>query len=121
MSDQWQTSACILCECNCGIKVQTGGEQGREIVRIRGDEDHPPMTCQRSSQVLIQCGQLALAGHEDRSLGLLFLRFLFEHNSARGNLVLNLITVDDNRVMGFRDHVCRFNPSSILFFLFFVI
>lgn len=26
MSDQWQTSACILCECNCGIKVQTGGE-----------------------------------------------------------------------------------------------
>jgi len=33
----WQVSACILCELNCGIKVQTGGE----IVRIRGDEDHP--------------------------------------------------------------------------------
>ena len=23
--DQWHSSACILCELNCGIKVQTGG------------------------------------------------------------------------------------------------
>lgn len=37
----WQVSACILCELNCGIKVQTGGENNREIVRIHGDEDHP--------------------------------------------------------------------------------
>jgi anaerobic selenocysteine-containing dehydrogenase len=38
---EWQSSACILCELNCGIKVQVGGEDNREIVRIRGDEDHP--------------------------------------------------------------------------------
>ena len=52
MSEQWQTSACILCECNCGIKVQTGGDQGREIVRIRGDDDHPASRgylCQKAS------------------------------------------------------------------------
>lgn len=49
---EWKTSACILCECNCGIKVQTGGEDGREIVRIRGDEDHPASQgylCQKAS------------------------------------------------------------------------
>ncbi len=52
MSDQWQTSACILCECNCGIRVQTGGEDGRDIVRIRGDENHPASRgylCQKAS------------------------------------------------------------------------
>ncbi len=51
MSD-WQTSACILCECNCGIKVQLGGDNDREIVRIRGDEDHPASQgylCQKAS------------------------------------------------------------------------
>ncbi len=49
---EWKTSACILCECNCGIKVQTGGEDGREIVRIRGDEAHPASQgylCQKAS------------------------------------------------------------------------
>ncbi len=49
---EWKTSACILCECNCGIKVQTGGEGDREIVRIRGDEDHPASQgylCQKAS------------------------------------------------------------------------
>jgi anaerobic selenocysteine-containing dehydrogenase len=51
MSD-WQTSACILCECNCGIRVQLGGEDERHIVRIRGDEDHPASRgylCQKAS------------------------------------------------------------------------
>ena len=51
-ADEWKTSACILCECNCGIKVQTGGNEGREIVRIRGDEDHPASQgylCQKAS------------------------------------------------------------------------
>ena len=50
--EEWMTSACILCELNCGIKVQTGGENGREIVRIRGDEDHPASKgylCQKAS------------------------------------------------------------------------
>ncbi len=35
---EWQPSACILCECNCGITVQT---QDRNLVKIRGDKDHP--------------------------------------------------------------------------------
>ncbi len=51
MSD-WKTSACILCECNCGIQVQLGGENDREIVRIRGDKEHPTSRgylCQKAS------------------------------------------------------------------------
>ncbi len=51
MSD-WKTSACILCECNCGIEVQTGGEADGEIVRIRGDKAHPASQgylCQKAS------------------------------------------------------------------------
>ena len=36
--DQWQPTACILCECNCGIVVQTAG---RKITKIRGDKAHP--------------------------------------------------------------------------------
>jgi anaerobic selenocysteine-containing dehydrogenase len=51
MSD-WKVSACILCECNCGIEVQTGGTDGREIVRIRGDKAHPASRgylCQKAS------------------------------------------------------------------------
>jgi anaerobic selenocysteine-containing dehydrogenase len=34
----WQPTACILCECNCGIIVQV--EDGR-LARIRGDKEHP--------------------------------------------------------------------------------
>ena len=34
----WRPSACILCECNCGIVVQT---EDRAITKIRGDKDHP--------------------------------------------------------------------------------
>jgi hypothetical protein len=26
---EWRSSACILCECNCGILVKLGGEDGR--------------------------------------------------------------------------------------------
>ncbi len=40
-SSEWQPSACILCECNCGIEVQLGGEDGRHLTRIRGDKAHP--------------------------------------------------------------------------------
>lgn len=49
---EWKTSACILCECNCGIQVQLGGEGDREIVRIRGDKAHPASQgylCQKAS------------------------------------------------------------------------
>jgi anaerobic selenocysteine-containing dehydrogenase len=38
---EWKSTACILCECNCGIEVQLGGEGGRHLVRVRGDDAHP--------------------------------------------------------------------------------
>ena len=38
MTGEWQPTACILCECNCGIVVQL---EGRNLARIRGDKAHP--------------------------------------------------------------------------------
>lgn len=38
---EWKKTACILCSINCGLEVQTGGEGGRRIIKIRGDDDHP--------------------------------------------------------------------------------
>ncbi|MBK7862975.1 MAG: molybdopterin-dependent oxidoreductase [Archangiaceae bacterium] len=38
---EWKTTACILCECNCGLEVQLGGEQNRHLVKLRGDDAHP--------------------------------------------------------------------------------
>ncbi|HXC51510.1 MAG TPA: molybdopterin-dependent oxidoreductase [Candidatus Limnocylindrales bacterium] len=38
---EWKSTACILCECNCGIEVQLGGEDGRRLVKFRGDDAHP--------------------------------------------------------------------------------
>ena len=35
---EWHQTACILCECNCGIEVRLGGEDGRRFERIRGDQ-----------------------------------------------------------------------------------
>ncbi|MCV7195660.1 molybdopterin-dependent oxidoreductase [Mycobacterium angelicum] len=35
---EWQHTACILCECNCGIVVQV---EDRRLARIRGDKEHP--------------------------------------------------------------------------------
>jgi formate dehydrogenase len=35
---EWQSTACILCECNCGVIVQV---EDRKLVKIRGDKDHP--------------------------------------------------------------------------------
>ena len=35
---EWQSTACILCECNCGIVVQI---EDRTIAKIRGDREHP--------------------------------------------------------------------------------
>lgn len=41
MPEPWKKTACILCECNCGLGVQLGGEGGRHFTRIRGDKAHP--------------------------------------------------------------------------------
>ena len=38
MTNEWQSTACILCECNCGIVVQL---EGRTLAKIRGDKEHP--------------------------------------------------------------------------------
>jgi anaerobic selenocysteine-containing dehydrogenase len=48
---EWKSSACILCECNCGILVNLGGEDGRRFEQIRGDKAHPASkgyTCQKA-------------------------------------------------------------------------
>ncbi|HWO24396.1 MAG TPA: molybdopterin-dependent oxidoreductase [Kofleriaceae bacterium] len=37
----WKRTACILCECNCGLEVMLGGEGGRHLVKLRGDKAHP--------------------------------------------------------------------------------
>ncbi|MEM9033189.1 MAG: molybdopterin-dependent oxidoreductase [Actinomycetota bacterium] len=37
---EWHQSACILCSINCGVELKLG-EDGREIVRVRGDKAHP--------------------------------------------------------------------------------
>jgi anaerobic selenocysteine-containing dehydrogenase len=38
MTSEWKSTACILCECNCGIVVQV---EDRKLARIRGDKEHP--------------------------------------------------------------------------------
>jgi anaerobic selenocysteine-containing dehydrogenase len=35
---RWMPSACILCECNCGVEVQV---EDRHLAKIRGDKSHP--------------------------------------------------------------------------------
>lgn len=52
MTDEtWHPTACILCECNCGIEVRLGGDDGRRFERIRGDKAHPSSagyTCEKA-------------------------------------------------------------------------
>ena len=38
MAGEWRPTACVLCECNCGIEVTV---EGRRLARIRGDKAHP--------------------------------------------------------------------------------
>ena len=50
-STEWKPTACILCECNCGILVRLGGDTGRRLEQIRGDKAHPASkgyTCQKA-------------------------------------------------------------------------
>jgi anaerobic selenocysteine-containing dehydrogenase len=47
----FRPTACILCECNCGIEVRLGGDDGRRFERIRGDKAHPGShgyTCEKA-------------------------------------------------------------------------
>jgi anaerobic selenocysteine-containing dehydrogenase len=49
----WRASACILCECNCGVEILLG-EDGRSFSKIRGDKRHPASqgyTCNKALQL----------------------------------------------------------------------
>jgi anaerobic selenocysteine-containing dehydrogenase len=51
VAGDWKATACILCECNCGILVRLGGADGRHFDQIRGDKAHPASrgyTCQKA-------------------------------------------------------------------------
>ncbi|MFI5316656.1 MAG: molybdopterin-dependent oxidoreductase [Myxococcota bacterium] len=53
-TSEWRSTACILCECNCGIEVQLGGPEGRNLVRVRGDDAHPSSqgyACEKPSRL----------------------------------------------------------------------
>src|SRR5215207_148534 len=46
----WHPSACILCECNCGVEIRLG-DDGHTFERIRGDKAHPASkgyTCEKA-------------------------------------------------------------------------
>ena len=50
----WKPTACILCECNCGLEVELGGDDGRHLVRVRGDDAHPVSrgyACEKASRI----------------------------------------------------------------------
>ncbi len=36
-----EKTACNICFVNCGVKVQLAGDDGRQIIKIKGDEDNP--------------------------------------------------------------------------------
>src|SRR3954471_14289931 len=47
---EWHQTACILCECNCGVEVRLGSD-GRTFERVRGDKAHPASkgyTCEKA-------------------------------------------------------------------------
>ncbi len=53
-TETWRKTACIICALNCGLEVQTGGEGGRHITKIRGDKAHPVSkgyVCEKSQRM----------------------------------------------------------------------
>jgi len=47
-------TACILCSINCGIEVTTGGKDGRELLKIKGDKENPSSegyVCNKASRL----------------------------------------------------------------------
>ncbi len=37
---EFKKSACILCSINCGLEVMVGGQNGRQLLKIRGNKGH---------------------------------------------------------------------------------
>ena len=65
-SPPWEPTACILCECNCGIQVQLGGDDGRQFARIRGDRANPVSKgCAESAAALWSAAQICAARFAD--------------------------------------------------------
>ena len=53
-TDGMKATACNLCFVNCGIKVELGGEDGRQFVKVLGDKDHPTSQgyiCNKASRI----------------------------------------------------------------------
>ena len=51
LATDWAPTACVLCECNCGVEVKLGGEDGRRFVKVKGDRAHPVSrgyTCEKA-------------------------------------------------------------------------
>ncbi|MCZ6783774.1 MAG: molybdopterin-dependent oxidoreductase [Proteobacteria bacterium] len=51
---EWKPSACVLCECNCGIEIRLGGADGRRFAKVRGDKAHPASqgyACEKASRL----------------------------------------------------------------------
>lgn len=51
---QVRSSACNLCFVNCGIKIHLGGDDGRQFVKVLGDESHPTSQgyiCNKASRI----------------------------------------------------------------------
>ncbi len=54
MDDGWKPTACGLCYANCGLLVQTGGDNGHHILRVKGDKNHPASrgyTCNKALKI----------------------------------------------------------------------
>ena len=50
-TDEWHTTACILCSANCGVEVRL---DGREITRVRGNKSHvgsKGYTCEKALRI----------------------------------------------------------------------
>jgi len=40
-NSEFKKSSCTLCSINCGLEIKTGGKDGRELLKIKGDKDNP--------------------------------------------------------------------------------
>ena len=98
----WHKSACILCECNCGIEIRLGSD-GRTFERIRGDKDHPASkgyTCEKALRL----------DHYQNGRGERVLHPLRRRDDAATSITGQLIVADGGHSMGNRTAV--FGPHT---------
>lgn len=54
VNEEWHSTACNLCFVNCGVEFKLGGEDGRQILKVRGDKEHPTSQgyiCNKASRI----------------------------------------------------------------------